>query len=98
MVYSLILLQSFRQIYLETRRKTQLMQKFLTNSKKKHEETLSYQAYSTKITNNKHPRDIALASFTKIKVLASTREIQERDREKCLSRAKISSIKYVILK
>jgi hypothetical protein len=97
-VYALILLQGFRQIYLETRRKTQLMHKFLTNSKKKHEETLSYQAYSTKITKNKHPRDSALTSFTKIQVLASTREIQESDREKCPSRAKISALQYVILK
>jgi hypothetical protein len=56
------------------------MQKFLTNSKKKHEETLSYQEYSTQNTKNKHPRDSALASFTKRQVLASTREIQERDR------------------
>jgi hypothetical protein len=74
------------------------MQKFLTNSKKKHEETLFYQEYSTTIARTRHPRDSALASFTKRQVLASTREVQERDREKCPSRVKISAIQYVILK
>jgi hypothetical protein len=74
------------------------MHKFLTKSKKKHEETFFYQEYSTTIARTRHPRDRAIASFTKIQVLASTREIQEKDSAKCPSRAKISSIQYVILK
>jgi hypothetical protein len=59
MVYAFILLQGFKQIQLETRRKTQLIQKFLTNSKKSMPKTIPYQAYSTKITMNKLPRDNA---------------------------------------
>jgi hypothetical protein len=74
------------------------MRIFLTYSKKKHEKSLYYQAYSTKITKNKHPRESAFDSFTKKQVLASTREIQERDREKFPSRSKISATQYVILK
>jgi hypothetical protein len=89
-VYVFILLQGFRQIWLETRRKTQLMQKFLTNSKKKHEETLSYQAYPTKIPRKKLSK--SLTFFTSRQVLASQRSVQERDRAKCPSRAKISAM------
>jgi hypothetical protein len=63
-----------------------------------HEETLFYQAYSTKIARTWHPRDSALASFTKRQVLAFTREVQERDRAKCPSKAKILVKQYVILK
>jgi hypothetical protein len=74
------------------------MQKLLTNSKKKHEETLFYQEYSTTIARTRNPRDNALASFTKRQVLTSTREVQERDGATCPSRAKISAIQYVILK
>jgi hypothetical protein len=74
------------------------MQKFITNSKKKHEETLFYQEYSTTIARTRNARDSALASFTKIQVLSSIREVQGRDREKCPSREKISAIQYVILK
>jgi len=43
MVYAFILLQVFIQIDIETRIKTQLMEKFLINSKKKYEETLPYE-------------------------------------------------------
>jgi hypothetical protein len=62
-----------------------------------HEETLLYQICSTKIPRKILPRDNALDILTN-RQSTSIQETFKRDRAKCPSRAKISAIKYVILK